>query len=628
MGESNNYFPYKPREGQAEFIRFIQSNLEQASHLCIDAPTGYGKTPLILSALLTQDLPIIWAVRTGNETDRPIEELKIINHQTHSKFFGLSYRGKKDMCLLAKELKLEGVGWEDVALLCKLRKDNCPYNFDEFKPADWITEPLLYSEILERCKARSLCPYKIQRELLPYAKIIGLSYNYVLQEGIGWSIRRDLPFESCYLVLDEAHNLQSACSNLNSIQITSGSIAHALEEIKDFKSEKAKLIKELILTLQALLNKEIKLMGSKEESFDPNKFFRELVKKSDIEPEELPAIFLQLQKYGISVRTKQLREGKTPHSSLYHLSNFLKTLLENKDQEGIAFIKTKEKKRWVLEQWDMRSKALLAKKWKNFKQCLFCSGTLSPFRAFAETAGLVEYKSKQFHSPFSKSNVRSLIIKGISTKGEELSKSMVERYLNELKDFLSLDINLAIFSASYRIQNNLIRSGLKELIEAQGKKPFLEYHGMSGDKAREMLQEFKQCGYASKKGVICASASGRFAEGADFPSKELEGIFLVGIPFDRLSLKTKLYLEYYKKIYGKEKGTYYGYVVPALRRASQCLGRSLRSKEDKALLVGGDERYGDNRFFRLLPDYFQKTAELIEFQSFTKIKEEISSMFG
>jgi DNA excision repair protein ERCC-2 len=627
MGEFNNYFPYKPREGQAEFIRFIESNLEQDAHLCIDAPTGYGKTPLILSSLLTRDLPIIWAVRTGNETDRPIEELKIINQKNNSQFFGLSYRGKKDMCLLAKELKLEGAGWEDVALLCKLRKDNCPYNFDEFEPADWVEQPLLYSEILERCKARSLCPYKVQRELLPYGQVIGLSYNYVLQEGIGWSIRRDLPFESSYLVVDEAHNLQSACSSLNSIQITSGSIAHALEEIKDFKSEKAKLVKKLILTLQVLLNKEIKLMKSREESFDPNKIFTEMVKKSGIEAEELPAIFLQLQKYGINIRTKQLKEGKAPHSSLYHLSNFLMALLENKSEEGIAFIKTKEKKRWIIEQWDMRSKALLASKWKNFKQCLFCSGTLSPFRAFAETAGLAKYKSKQFHSPFLKSNVRSLIIKGISTKGEQLSKAMAEKYVVALKDFIRLDVNLAIFSASYRIQNNLIRSGLRELIEAQGKKPFVEYHGMSGDKAREMLQEFKQCGYASKKGVICASASGRFAEGADFPSKELEGIFLVGIPFDRLSLKTKLYLDYYKKIYGKEKGMYYGYVVPALRRASQCLGRSLRSSEDKALLIGGDERYGDKRFFRLLPDYFQETAKLIEFRSLKKIREEISSIF-
>jgi DNA excision repair protein ERCC-2 len=68
--------------------------------VCINATTGFGKTPCILSALLPFRRRIIWAVRTGNESDRPIEELKAIDERASRRFFGLSYRGKKDMCLL------------------------------------------------------------------------------------------------------------------------------------------------------------------------------------------------------------------------------------------------------------------------------------------------------------------------------------------------------------------------------------------------------------------------------------------------------------------------------------------------------------------------------------------------
>jgi len=55
-----------------------------------------------------------------------------------------------------------------------------------------------------------------------------------------------------------------------------------------------------------------------------------------------------------------------------------------------------------------------------------------------------------------------------------------------------------------------------------------------------------------------------------------------------------------------------GYIVPALRRTSQSLGRALRSTEDRAVIILGDERYVQSRFFSLLPDYARGTAKLVE----------------
>lgn len=119
------YFPYLIRQEQQRCLEFMRKNLKR--NICLQAPTGFGKTIVILSTLLERGYPIIWAVRTGNETDRPIEELKIINKKKGTQFFGLSYRGKKDMCLLARNLKLKGWGYNDVALLCKSQK-KCKYD--------------------------------------------------------------------------------------------------------------------------------------------------------------------------------------------------------------------------------------------------------------------------------------------------------------------------------------------------------------------------------------------------------------------------------------------------------------------------------------------------------------------
>lgn len=171
---------------------------------------------------------------------------------------------------------------------------------------------------------------------------------------------------------------------------------------------------------------------------------------------------------------------------------------------------------------------------------------------------------------------------------------------------------MLFFSASYRIQNTLLEYGLKEIIERNNRKFFLEVKGISGKTSRKILDEFKSCANGHIKGFLCATMVGRYAEGADFPGKELEGMFLVGIPFDKLTIKTKLYIEYYQKIYGKEKGTFYAYILPAIKRASQALGRALRSKEDRAFFILGDKRYIN--FINYLPDFIQKNFKIIKKQ--------------
>ncbi|MGQ9721452.1 MAG: ATP-dependent DNA helicase [Candidatus Jordarchaeum sp.] len=610
-------FPYNPRGGQEEFMEFISKNIGDSA-VCLNASTGFGKTPAILATLLpwVKKHKIIWAVRTGNETDRPIEELKIINEKLNKEFFGLSYRGKKDMCFLAQDIKMEGeMDYQDVSFLCNNRRKSCEYYYglNSLDVEDFIDGPKLYSEILGLCRRKSVCPYFAQRELLPFVDVVSLSYNYIIHEGMSWSIRRLVPFDSSFLVVDEAHNLQSACGNLNSDRISLGTLTYALREIQNFDSLEARRVENFINRLRDELSKVLKEAPGKEMEFNPKEFLNALVRKIGLKMDTLTDILGAMNAYGVKVRRSQLDEGKNPRSSLFHLSNFWFSVLENLDIKGVAFIASKERDNLVLEMWDMRASEILRDKWKSFYGCVFCSGTLNPVNAFADTVGLEKYSGKSFHSPFDKNNIIACVTKGLTTKGEELSRKMAENYVEAIESFFEVvDANVAVFTSSYRIQNDLLNAGLKERVESKNRVFFVEREGMSGDASREVLDGFKDAAYREKHGVLCAPCTGRFAEGADFPGKELEGIFLVGIPFDRMSIKTKLYLKYYESLYGKNKGTYYAYVVPALRRASQSLGRALRSKEDRGIFVLGDERYSENRFLQLLPDYVRENLQIIE----------------
>jgi DNA excision repair protein ERCC-2 len=616
------YFPYSLRENQEDFIEFVQKGIRR-HNVCLNAPTGFGKTPTILAALLPfvkrRGYKIIWAVRTGNETDRPIEELKIMNEGLRKRITGISFRGKKDMYLLAREVE-GNLGYEEVAYICKARGEKCRYrsNLSHGMTEGFLGDALLYSEILKLCWEEEICPYETQRAMLPFADVISLNYNYIIHEGMGWSIKNQAPFRSSFLVIDEAHNLQRAAASLNSDRITLGTLRNALKEIKGFKTDRAREIEGLIQTIKSelsSLHKQMKRERLEDLKFDAEGFLLRLSKTFDLERD-----FSSIKRYGQQIRREQLKKGKRPRSSLYRLGTFLTNLVESLDIEGVATIAARMRNNLEVEIWDMRAEELLRDRWGEFKTCIFCSGTLRPIPAFAETIGLEDYRGKNFPSSFDLKKVKSLITLDLSTKGERLGKRMKEKYLEALELFIeSNNSNYAVFSASYRVQRSILE-GLRKIARENDREIFVESQGMSGDKGREVLDAFKACATSERKGLLCATMQGRFAEGADFPGRELEGIFLVGVPFDRMTTRTKLYLDYYKDLYGREKGNLYAYVIPALKRASQALGRCLRSKEDRAFFVLGDKRYAQEGFLKVLPDFIQRTAILEGYEKIGDVK--------
>ncbi len=594
------YFPYKPRKFQRETIDSIRTAVEEGRRFCLHAPTGFGKTPVILAALLPiieeMDGAIIWAVRTGNETDRPIEELKLIRKT--KPVFGLSFRGKRDMCLLAREMGI--TSYEGVGTLCRMRRDKCPYyrNLKRMKDLPIPPKPFTFSEIFEAARKMKVCPYFLQIALLEYSHVISLSYNYILSP-LGWVVRRKVPFRESILVVDEAHNINKAAMEMNSKSITSVTVDRSLKEAEKYDPDDEYGLREKISQLSSFM---LSTAISEDGTFDLD----ELLSTTGFIPEDIRSIY----KLANDIYRDQIARGKEPRSYLNSLGDFLVAALEKKEEEGVAYLYSREERSVKLEVWDMRTRDLLASIWEDFYSVVFMSGTLEPIDAFAETAGVENCAKMSVPSMADPERIRSIIVEGVSTKGERLSQEMVRRYLRVIDAFLSLPRNLAIFTASYRIQDEVL-PGIEELAEKHDRYLFIERKDMPGDEASRMLNEFKSLPKQGKMGLLVATSSGRFAEGADFPGEELEGVMLLGIPFDRLTTKTRLFIEYNQRIYGRRRGRYLAYTVPALRRASQALGRVIRSEEDEGIFLLADERYAKRTYFKLLPDFVKQTANLI-----------------
>jgi DNA excision repair protein ERCC-2 len=590
-------FPYKPRPRQLEVASEVASAL-RSTNVVLEAPTGFGKTPVVLSALLPfieRGKRVVWAVRTGSETDRPVEELAVFRRELGLKLVGLSFRGKRDMCLLARRFGSD-LDYSEVSYICSRERSRCRY-YRELEEGVELA-PLLsrgaltYSEVYKWASEAGVCPYFLQRRLLAYADVVALSYNYVVDEGLSWSVKSAVPFRESILVVDEAHNLQGL--NLGGDTVTEGTLARALEEAREVGSAGAE---ELVRhAIELVSDRFAGLREEESEVFDP----------LDLIPDGREELVEEAERAGEMVREMRYKQGRRPRSSLYHFASFLEAAVGLRGERGVAFVAERLDNRVNLSIWDMRSAELLGAVWRKFWRVVLMSGTLSPIEAFAETVGLERYHAVSAPSPYDESNASVYLVKDLTTRGEELSGEMAGRYVEGIAKLLSrVRRNTAVFTASYRVLEGLASAGLLERAEELGYVPFVERRSMSGLEAAEALKGFKSKAKEGR-GLLLAPMGGRFAEGADYPGEELMCVFLAGVPFEKPTTKTKLYIGYYQELYGEERGRLYAYVYPAIRRAAQALGRALRSPRDQAVLVLGDFRY--RSYLNLMPDYVRELA--------------------
>ncbi|NOZ81868.1 MAG: ATP-dependent DNA helicase [Candidatus Micrarchaeota archaeon] len=570
-------FPYVPRRFQKEVMELLKKHAGQ--NICLQAPTGFGKTPVILSALLeTSDRKILWCVRTGNEASRPIEELRKISEKHH--VFGFSFRGKKDMCLLLHASRIEKTH-SNAVFLCARKKKTCRY-FSGLSSGifDFYT-PVNHTEIYKFCRDNGLCPYYMQKRLFEKSRVVSLSYNYVLNTEISKSLSQIMDLSECILVVDEAHNLRNAWISANSDRITKTTFERAAREAENLG--------------ETGISREIL-------SFF-NTFARFPEGESVLDVSSLPSrdLFEEVLVLGDELRTSLLEQGKNPSSSLHRLGEFFLKVI---DSAGPGTSVTVEKNNDLkIEFTDMRTEKM-QELWEKFSFCIFCSGTLKPIKAFSEPIGLKNYRYIEVPSIFDPEKIECVLVKGVSTRGESLEEEMKKRYAALIEYVLSIGVNTALFFSSYRIMNELS-------VFVDRKNAFFETPGMSAHEAEKMLEEFKK-----KGGVLCASLHGRFSEGIDLPGSQLECVAVIGVPFEKPDLKTRILLDYYRKRYGS-RGRFYGYIVPAMIKVSQALGRALRSEDDKAVFILADERYGNPGLMKLLPDYVRnvkiaKVEELVK----------------
>ena len=134
---------------------------------------------------------------------------------------------------------------------------------------------------------------------------------------------------------------------------------------------------------------------------------------------------------------------------------------------------------------------------------------------------------------------------------------------------------------------------------------------MSSDDNDKIVSKFKN--EADKNGAVLISVlGGRSSEGADFPGEYMQSVIVIGIPYAPPSVQTQSQIEYLESKFPK-KGRALAYQIPAINSASQAAGRPVRSLNDVAFIMLGDERFSQKNVFEQLPGWIRDSVERIDY---------------
>jgi len=148
------------------------------------------------------------------------------------------------------------------------------------------------------------------------------------------------------------------------------------------------------------------------------------------------------------------------------------------------------------------------------------------------------------------------------------------------------------------------------LQEAKKRKEVLiENKEMRDEEVERMLKIFKENPISK---ILLAVQGGKISEGEDFPSNTIKVLFLVGIPFEQPSPILKEKISYFENKW-PTKGKDFAFIIPALRKSIQSIGRSLRDDKSTIFVIFLDKRFLYRNVFKYIPEWLKREMRVLSY---------------
>jgi DNA excision repair protein ERCC-2 len=234
------------------------------------------------------------------------------------------------------------------------------------------------------------------------------------------------------------------------------------------------------------------------------------------------------------------------------------------------------------------------------------SGTLAPLEEYRVALGLPSgARTLSIPSPFPLENRRAFYDPEVTSRQAVLEEdeSALPEMIARLGEVLAaLPVRTAVFFPSYALLEKALSAGLRSVLPAEA---VIEEREQSTADLWRAIEGFKR---GERDAVLVGVASGRIAEGIDFPDDELEAVVLFGLPFPRPTARREALRRFLDATTGR--GWEYTVVAPTRRAIAQSIGRMIRSGKDRGLVIVLDRRAPD--FPEVLPELTPLPPDLAE----------------
>ncbi|MHA1707896.1 MAG: ATP-dependent DNA helicase [Candidatus Heimdallarchaeaceae archaeon] len=595
-------FPFKEyRKGQEKLIQLSEQTIKEEKKLFIQAPTGIGKTVAIL-------YPAIKAVREKGKA-----KIFYLTAKTTAK----EIAEKTIEIMRKKGLKLKTVTITAKAKICFKEKNSCDPIYCEFAKGHFnrindairdifSKENFSHKTIIKYAKKHKVCPFEFSLELALIADCVICDYNYVFDPRV--YLRRFFAFGQTEFIflIDEAHNLVERARAMFSAELWKKDI---LELKRETKETHIKLSKNL-----AEINKYmIKARKKCEEEGGRSYIQKELPTARFI---SLLRKFCYLAENWLELNRKT--EFREKMINLYfELKNFLR-VVEEYDERYITYYE-KSNKDLRVKLFCLDPSYLLNQALERGKTVIFFSATLTPLRYFTELlGGDKETTMVQLPSPFPQENMLIMLEDKISTKYVEREQSY-EKITELIMELVKGKVgNYLIYFPSYEYMERVYET----FEEKKGKeKRIKQERGMTEKERKRFLEEFVKYGKETLVGF--AVMGGVFSEGIDLVGEKLSGAVVVGVGLPKICLERELIKRYFEE--KKGRGFNYAYTYPGMNKVLQAVGRVIRTKEDKGVILLIDKRFAIREYKELYPRHWEKIERI---ENKKEMKKKIEKFWG
>ena len=483
------------------------------------------------------------------------------------------------------------------------------------KDSEAILWEILYPEELQK-RCTHTCPYEVMAIGAKNADIIILNYNHVFDDTMRNALFDwlEIDSENTILLVDEAHNLGDTVRNINSDIITTYIVDKAVSEVNQFPGDRGEVrsAKEVLFRIQRYMERTLDRWQNKtrtEAWFDPGMFSDFVYAGGGLarDDEQTMADLLTLAQ---KIKKRKQKSSESAEGFLERVAEFLFMAHFSKSDSAYLPVKSIREDRWLsLEIRSLDPSLVISGLADTVHATILISGTLSPADAYElyyfGQNGRVEML--MIPNQFPKEKRLILGAKDATTRSasrnDANNRREIELHISALINGVSG--NVAVYFTSYFMMDQY-HEYCKETAYESGKKIYIE-----PKEARDVpyiLGEFFESGSSEQKGVLLAVCGGKMSEGIDYYGEALKGAIVIGFPLAAFSEVQKLVNSYYQRKYGKDKGMFIAYTLPAINKALQALGRVHRSAEETGVLVLCDSRFSHSKGLgvrQYLPEWMQ-----------------------